>query len=530
MEQSIKVNIGIKTRNTFDFELKNTITGEVKRYKSYNIVLDNFINGIISGGAVISAIRIGTGTGALSETRTNLFNVLASFNLTSVSDANNTEMTMRTAVWSVTLSETQGNGALTEVGLLRGGINGTLVTHSLITDAEGNPISINKTNLDILTIRATVYGQIEFGNSPDITMEHITSTVFNTDTPVGIRSPHVLLEAAARATELPTISVALLGVSRNTMLRSQFSGHVSVPQATTELFINNATMTRNVAERRIRATISRLAASDNLGETYLIKAIRFGNPTNSLTAFYGEMRFPNAGLFPRQTIELNVGVGDGAAVNFNLPFPQCNVGDEEIYVDGVLQARSTYDFNGKNMSYAQAWRSLDSCYLMEHLGPATSGASWLEWWFFPQRFQAQSSTPSGVFLKPFAASPFVYDFGEPVTINRIEGAALWAPVLEYSHDLTTWERAVTQQNNVSFDPITARYWRYWITGDRGLPSGNYATSGTDMVRFDELRDGLIFDTPPPDGAVITAKVTTDYPFKDANWQYGVVVDFYIDRA
>ena len=56
-----------------------------------------------------------------------------------------------------------------------------------------------------------------------------------------------------------------------------------------------------------------------------------------------------------------------------------------------------------------------------------------------------------------------------------------------------------------------------------------ATVTSMYAAFDELRDGLIFDTPPPEGAVIRAVVTSDYPWKDSNWQLGIETDFFLSN-
>ena len=533
-KQAIKAEVGVSVRNTFDFELKNTITGEVKRYKSHNIVLDSFLAGIVSGGSDINRIAVGTGTGTLSPTRTSLFSLLGHFGTTTTSASVQPDVPERDRVRSVTLLENQGNGNLTEVGLARGGSAsalGTLVTHSLITDAEGNPISIQKTNTDILTIRATIYGKVLFGDSPYVDMRLVASSIANSPMPANNWSAHLLWDRSVDGNVLTPGNIDLYGVRLKNPIGNSHGRSVVAGNA--------PSVSRNTAERRIRVSISRAANQDNRTDSsnpYLIKTVRFNG--------MGEIKFPNENVFPRTSMELLVGIGDGVQTNFNLPFPQCNVGDETIYVDGVVQDPDTYDFNGKNMSFPQAWRSLDTEFLMEDSGSVVSALRLDEWWFFPQSVNMQNTGAAGTtytFLRPTPGSPFTYDFEEPITVNCLRGIrranndTMPNITLEYSHDLQEWHRAATNwvpptaTGDLLIDPITARYWRYWTSVN--WPLGIQNSAGiSNFFRFDELRDGLIFNEPPPDGAVIMAQVTSDYPWKDETRQYGTSVDFFINQV
>ena len=398
-----------------------------------------------------------------------------------------------------------------------------LRTHSLITDAEGNPIAIPKTNVDILTIRATLYASFEAIDTPNMTIPRVLRSITNVpeDHP-NIRPLEYsrMLRAGLGIDAFVCDGIELWGTYNDNRICTNHSEYGPTVFANTTAI----TTTRDTSERRVRVTASFAAGSANRNMTYLIKAIGLRG--------VGVIRLPNAVIFPRKTLELNAGVGDGIRTNFNLSFPQCNVGDEEIYVDNVLQPRDSYDFNGKNMTYAQAWRSLDVQYLMDDCGFVDNG-NWGHWAFFPQSADGYSGQIT-TWLGAREADPYVYDFGEPVKVNRIhrtDHGNQFAPstiTLEYSHDLITWTRAATATANVSFDMIEARYWRCWPTHIDPF-RGTISLSNI-WWAFDELRDGLIFNTPPPDGAIITAKVTSDYPWKDGSCNFGVEVDFYLGRG
>ena len=512
-----KIGIGLKVYNVFEFELKNTVTGDVKRYKSHNIVLDNFTRQMVISGSNfnISAIPVGTGTGVISPTRTALFNQIISPGATRQAFSFDDDPAW--ARYTATLTETQGNGNLTEVGLSAGS---GLFTHSMITDAEGNPISIPKTNVDILTITATIYGSFEAVNTPGIKVPKFPAVI--QPVPQG-EQPHVINDKESMLLRLgigfPINGLGVFTPSTTMVLGTYHkTNHIenngwNVAQS---IFSIGPNPIRDAALGRVRVRVSMGSAQGNLaGGPYLIKAIRYRN--------LAEIQFPNYDIFPRRAAEFIAGVGDGIKTGFNINLPQCNVGDEEVYIDNVLQDPSTYDFSGKNMAYTQAWRSSDIYFLMEGSGyvETRTGGVQAKWPFFPMTTNA-----SAPFLWSDEARPFIYDFEQPVKINRLQGNAAALSNLEYSHDLVTWTRVITNQINVDFDTVEARYWKFWNTTVY-LTSVTVASSATSMLAvFDELRDGLIFDEPPPDGAVIRAVVTSDYPWKDSNWELNFETDFF----
>ena len=523
-----KIGIGLRAYNVFEFELRNTATGEVKYYKSHNIVLNNMVqlmvtNPIGNGNIFnVNRIRVGIGTGTLSPSRTSLFGEI--FSAEAARQASNLNDDPAWARYTATLTETQGNGNLTEVGLgsqflLSGSQRIQLFTHSLITDAEGNHISIPKTNLDILTITATLYASFEAVETPGIKVPkfpEVVRPVAQGDNPTVVRHSDLIWKGVGNSTSsFPNSNVSFLGTYHKT-------NHLGAEEGASGnhrvfAFSGGGTITPDGNLGRVRNTRSVTSAQGNLnGGPYLIKAIRYRG--------LAEIQLPNFDIFPRRSAEFAAGVGDGIRTGFNINLPQCNTGDEEIYIDNVLQDPSTYDFNGKNLTYTQAWRSTDVFYLMEGSGYARNSSN-AKWIFFPQG--SDSSTGIYDFLWADAERPFIFDFEEPVKVNRLQGVAAALSNLEYSHDLTTWTRVVTNQINVSFDTIEARYWKFWPSTAFGA---NVAQTSTSMlVAFDELRDGLIFDTPPPDGAVIRAIVTSDYPWKDSNWQIDIETDFFLSN-
>lgn len=149
--------------NRFDFVITDVETGEIsKAYaelkpQAENIVLDRMYTRLTGFLTFFTNIVYGSGTGALSAARTTLFTRVGSKPATDESVVRSYPL----SVWTrkIRLDVNDNNGMfLREVGISD---DTTLInTHALITDSEGVPIEIEKTNLKIIDIYATVYVEL----------------------------------------------------------------------------------------------------------------------------------------------------------------------------------------------------------------------------------------------------------------------------------------------------------------------------------------------------------------------------------
>ena len=153
----MEVKVKPKIHNRFDIFKKNIATGEEKQVAyAENIILNTMWTRLCNFQAYFAYIAYGTGSGELSVARTALFTHEGLKAVTSVEKLYG----MPTSSWrqKIELGLTDSVGkTLTEVGINYDSSAGHLVTHALLRDMNGNPISILKTNVDILTIYATVY-------------------------------------------------------------------------------------------------------------------------------------------------------------------------------------------------------------------------------------------------------------------------------------------------------------------------------------------------------------------------------------
>lgn len=151
-------NIGLKIHNRFDIQVKDAETMEViQTAQAENIVLDRIYTRLLNFQSYFDQIVFGSGTGALSASRTTLFARIGN-------KAATTESLVRsypTSVWtkSIRLGTEEFNGqTIREVGISDTTTN--INTHALITDSEGNPLEVEKTDLKIIDIYATVFVEV----------------------------------------------------------------------------------------------------------------------------------------------------------------------------------------------------------------------------------------------------------------------------------------------------------------------------------------------------------------------------------
>ncbi|MDD2297321.1 MAG: hypothetical protein PHX79_05850 [Sphaerochaetaceae bacterium] len=145
----------VSIHNKFDILVKDAKTNEViQRGQAENIVLDTIYTRLLNYNTYFVNICLGGGTGTPSTDRTTLFNYIG-YKAASTEELIGAYPTSKW-VRKIRLGTEEYNGnTITEVGISHTypGVN----THALIKDAEGAPLSVEKTNLRIIDIYATVF-------------------------------------------------------------------------------------------------------------------------------------------------------------------------------------------------------------------------------------------------------------------------------------------------------------------------------------------------------------------------------------
>ncbi len=279
-ERPITFKADIKIHNRFDIEVRDKDTGALKQ-KGYaeNILLDRAYTRVCNFSTYFSYIHFGTGTGDLSVSRTSLFAPLG--NKLAVIDSSVNAYPVSKVTKKITLNpEEYVDKEITEVGISESSSTSAMNTHALIKDAEGNPLSINKTALDVVVIYATVF--INFENPSD-------DFIF---------------------TSFPRNQIAKYFID-HTNISNVIKAEKGIEfgfSTTRETGSNTGTRVVNTATRKTTIN-TRFATTQANGE---VKSVGL---FESL-----KVRFPAVGIYSGVNLEgIILGVGDGANKKFEIP-------------------------------------------------------------------------------------------------------------------------------------------------------------------------------------------------------------------
>ena len=300
------VSMGTKANihNRFDIEIVDAITGEV-RQKAYaeNIILDSYWNYLLAGPVIaFHSIAYGTGTGTLSASRTTLFSKLAQTAMAGITTTRDNTNRVFSVKGGIVLGTDVANGStLTEVGVCINSVyGGTLLTHAMLKDMNGNQISIAKTATDVINIYATVFlhwcPSFDAFNARDSFMKWIIGAV-GSDGAYGGDGFHF-----KRGSDVN----------------------------------KSANITKNAAAKTCTLTSLRIAQNEGnyIGGINTI-AFRRYQLENNIDIF--SITLPNTDLLSGYNVVGEaIGAGDGSTVDFLTDFP-C-VTNATIYVNGVAQS------------------------------------------------------------------------------------------------------------------------------------------------------------------------------------------------
>ena len=492
---------GIVLHNKFQFRLIGA-DGTVKQEgKAQNVVLNSYYNNLPNYIELFyNCIQLGTGTGTPAASDTSLFNKIAGKEYDSstlVTPLGNNQYSWSV---SVTFTENEANGKLTEVGLCD--YEWRLYTHAMITDSEGHTIVIEKTNTDRLTVTATLYLTLTFDNSADWTDWNVDFESYPSR-----RSARTVPEYTIAMNSCASPIRAATGSSNN-----DTTFYLLLAKDATKGWSTGCDYTYNSTNKTKRYLKGRINSTDfNMKATYQI----FGFGTKYFAKF-----FPDHVVFPPITLELEqvAAAGNNGDFNFGIPILMDEV---TVYVDGVQQPSSAYTWGGKDFTLRQAWASQHGDYLAK--------AARIVYDYY----RSWTSTPvCGVIIdyestREDRSKPYycIWDFGTPKAVNTLKNTQNdndSSCTLYYSDDNETWTQAATTYNagngtfTRTFETITARYWKIEV------PDSFRSYSMEDMQStfygaFDFVQPQLHLNTPPAEGAVVKVVAKSEYPIKNSNW-------------
>lgn len=578
-------DISMDIHNKFEFKLIDAKTGEIKQEAiAYNVVLDQYFNMMMgkasklwasnSSNTRIQYLNLGTGDlnnfsqeelNDLKRTAMVSFKASKATTLQSITlEDEGKNVAVYTAIFDVSEANTHTSSnydddsimGISEVALSCGS-NVGIVTWAPITNAVGAPITIKKTNADILHITATIYSYINV--SSDSTM-HVARKIFSGQSLQGNTQPWLGpldyendSEVTYGGYQPSPITYTTLGVSNiaagnlNLMISSSTipllgGGTVWSVDSSCTYAISGSYFYANEQGQDgafVVQTQQVPPSSGNISKLPLIKSISFWNGC--------WISFPNEEVFKPVQLELSI-IGDSSTTDFNLGIPELMTGKDNVTVkigNKTLEYGTDYIWYGRDYNYGQAWKSYDTKYIAKLPIGATAT-------FLKSDKGAVPFAPGwlavfgGNFYTPIDESDdnyYYWDFGEEYEVSEMfrecaEGDSGYAGYnyafcLQYSTNNKDWKdfkRGIYENttSNIKYTvdtPIKARYWRFAVFHETSRDV-RYATPRTAHQSYSGSDYGAwwVFGHPtpqirfvnPPDGEV-TILAKCEYPIKNSNW-------------
>ena len=495
--------IGI--HNRFDIEVIDANTREVKqRAQAENVITNNLWSYLCNPYSTVKYFQYlyyGSGTGTPSVSDTTLFNHVAAVQFSGTDGYNgcsysiNKTNRVASCKRTIQLSESTAVGVnITEVGV-GGGNTNQLATHAMLQDMNGNPISIQKTNTDVININATIYLHWDANTQVDLMTPYQNAYYY------GMMMSWLLGTYAYNGNnngKLPATAMPSKG--RYGYYRTDSSGF-STPK--------EATFSGDVANKKITFTVPRMAVGENnaggIGMFYLTSGYLSEDWRAEIIWGANTFIMPVEKFWPGSNITNEAaGTGDGVNKRFGVAFdfPK-NV---KVYINGIEQ---TSGFTvrcvpcGKvTAPYSYLVKLTEASTLNNEIYTAIGGT----------RINGNSNQAcmwGGVIYKNL-----MYETG----FSSAYGHGNFGANLDLygTNDLTNWTKIGTFPNGnsttIALDATTGFFKYYRITGSSYGNSNGYLA----LTLNSEDYKSIIFDTAPADGDVITVDYTTPWIAKDAN--------------
>ena len=482
--------------NRFDVEVRDAATGALRqRARGYNVICDTLWSDCFSNTSISSYMRniaYGTGSGTPSAADTTLFTPLGSAATTDMSTTVDVLTGVAASTGKITLSpETAVGETLTEVGI---GTTAKIFTHAMLEDMNGNPISIEKTDTDVIIIYATVY-------------LHWSATGWDGKA-----------LAPSDVTGMNMLSVMLAGAQidhQQLQIWAKFAGYRGAARRYGESQTWMTTLTWSAATKKY--SFSGRAGVDEQNLPIRDVALLLGTPSISAGGIYSTLWLSallGSWFTPPAITGEAIATGDGATADFRTAFPVRS--GATVYVNGVAAAATVRSGPPDASDLAPWLNALDSASTLAHLiclgSIATSSDS---------SAYLRYTDAGNIFENPDRAAVGIASF-----VLRYTGSGTRQSKIETSDDLVTWTEAVTTPTTSSSQqtaeiPAAQQGARFFRLTNLGT-SSSYIQSAVGNVA--NPATNIHFDAPPAAGAVITASYVPDCIAKDSNHVFDLTVE------
>ena len=513
----MNIDANIKFKNNYRLQHIDTITGEILHdLEFHNVVLDQIIDTAMAGVSSndIFGIAIGNGSGIPSASDTQLFHEIKKFTaMGKCSKKNNNTLLFSISVTLPPMASEVYD--ISEVGVCF--LKDKLITHALILDSEGNPITVKKKDTDKIILNCELYVTFE---SEGIENFDIEGFVRNSSFSGTLAIQYIF--GAATSLEAQRASSAYYYQSKRQYYPNCPSTY-KLPHFNWVKDKDAKTLTMNYGPSRLLEFSM---------PTY-IRGITFGK--------LGTIKLPNEAIFPRYKVSnITVGIGDGETTKFKCPLNYFIQDSETIRVGNDEKIRNT-DYTIDNEANQDELIELSA----GNEAIISGGLYNSDPALFRRPFGRQSPLFGGDGARfggqygpgrLNASHPLYLDFKESVKLNTLrvpsssEGTFTLFGRNTEEEDWTLIGQFTpnNENNHYNFDLCYYRYIKLTSTTSTPYMSnvdegGGYTNEYNTIEKCKEkcffigyVGDGIEFTTPPPKDAVITMDAYTDLPFVSPN--------------
>lgn len=473
LTHKVEATVPMNIHNRFDVEVIDSRTGKLRqRAQAENVICSQLWMRLFTPADYFSYIHYGTGSGTPAAANTSLFTFLG-YGTPSTSDdvvATDYANCVFSLRRKIQLSETTAAGStLTEVGIGYSTSSSTLCTHAMLKDANGNQISIAKTNTDIINIYATIF-------------VHWPSTL-NTGSIMQIAASRFIYYLAGMYDASTYCRIA----PAYAQFCSNRDTHYD-PSGTTYVSISTA---YSLGAKTITLTCARLAVAKGNISGGIWDVVLF-NRVNASYCFYPCITLKSGSGWYAGTnvVAETIGTGDGSSTNFATAF-DCP-SSATIYVDGVAVSATVDNVPLSNNNMGKYFEAITVRSAVAYPSAVESGLN-------------NFGLYNGTYYNPF------YEQGiNSYTVNS-------AMTVEVSDNLLTWTTLSTTSGakTVSAPYVNYKYWRF-----TSVSSSYYVSAMTSSALTGK---NIHFTTVPASGAAITGDYHTPVIAKDENHVFDLSV-------
>lgn len=480
VDQSIHTHI----HNRFDVEIVDSLSGEIRQKAVGFNVIGTQLWSRLKSGSYFSYIHYGSGEGTPSSADTTLFSFEGSASASNLSIDFNREECWISAKKSIQLSESVSVGVtLTEVGIGYGQESSKLCTHAMLRDMNGNPISLKKTDTDIVNIYATVFVHWPYEYTQTDSPVQFIPTIDTTDTWASYQFLYWLLGIGTFPREI----IAVPSPDRCSRSIQYNAGPVVYGSKATAIF-DPVAKALTLAFPRFPADKANVESGSHgmMIYSYAANGMYGGNTVNPII-YLPVSEYWYKGT---QITGESIGTGDGMTLDFATIFDLPEAAS--VYVDGELVADAVVDSVPVRHSLMQRYFN----YIEVVDGKIYSAAQWRATNLNGD--SARNDIYGGVYENPF------HKYG-------IASITPGKQTISVSDDAIIWETFTMTNTEVPAEYQHKKYWK--------LPN----TKFTGMSAATLTGNNIHFATPPADGAVITADYFSPTIAKDENHVFDLTI-------